>query len=100
LGVKRFRGYGAGIYKTARWKAVRKEAKDRDGWKCADCGARGRLEVHHIKPIRTHPELAYDLDNLKSLGPSCHHKITIVECGLAEISPERKEWRELLRRGL
>ncbi len=30
--------------------------------------------VHHVKPRKQFPELALDLDNLKSLCQSCHNK--------------------------
>ena len=32
------------------------------------CGALGRLEVDHILPVRTHPELAFDLANLQTFA--------------------------------
>lgn len=32
-------------------------------------------EVHHIKPLITHPELAYDDDNLMGLCTQCHNII-------------------------
>lgn len=32
-------------------------------------------EVHHIKPLVTHPELAFDWDNLAGICTICHHNI-------------------------
>ncbi len=29
-------------------------------------------EVHHIKEVKTHPELSLELDNLESLCKPCH----------------------------
>lgn len=45
---------------------------------CALCGGKDKLEVHHIRPFHTHPELELDLNNLitlcesKSYGVNCH----------------------------
>lgn len=89
----------ASIYRDPRWKVARLEAKRRDGWKCTECGARGRLEVHHVKRVKTHPELAYDLANLKTLCPACHSRITAIETGIAPLDPERQRWRDLLTKG-
>ena len=88
--------HGAAVYRSERWKAVRLLAKRRDNWRCVQCGARGRLEVDHIRPIRTHPELAYEISNLQSLCPACHARKTRVEVGHPEPDPKRQEWRALL----
>src|SRR5690606_5927294 len=64
MGVRYDRA-GAAIYRSKRWQSVRFLAKRRDGFKCVECGATGRIEVDHKLPIRTHPELAYDLGNLQ-----------------------------------
>ena len=93
MGVKR---YGSAVYRSPRWKAVRQEAKRRDGWQCVKCEARGRLEVDHIKPVRTHPELAFDLANLQTLCVPCHSRKTRIEIGLGEPNPARDAWRQLV----
>lgn len=84
------------IYRDPRWAVVRLEAKRRDNWKCVECGARGRLEVHHLKRAKHFPELAYDLANLKTLCGRCHACITASETGIAPLSPARTAWRELI----
>jgi len=89
---------GTAIYKTNEWKSARKAAKDRDGWKCVKCGARGRLEVDHIKGLRD-GGAPFDLTNLQTLCISCHAKKTRVEI-FGEMDPERMKWRDLLRAGL
>ena len=33
------------------WSRLRTHVINRDGWKCTQCGARYRLEVHHKVPI-------------------------------------------------
>jgi len=94
--MKQYDRFSAAVMRSPRWKAVRFLAKKRDGFKCVECGARGRLEVHHVKPVRTHPDLAYDLDNLKTLCVRCHSRITRIEVGLGEVDPKRQAWRDLV----
>ncbi|MBP0614288.1 HNH endonuclease [Jiella mangrovi] len=96
MGVKTYKRAGADIYRTPRWKALRALAKRRDGYRCVQCGAAGDLEVDHIKPVRTHRELAFDLSNLQTLCVPCHSRKTRVEIGLAEIDPRRQAWRDLV----
>lgn len=88
--------HGSAIYRSPRWAGLRLEAKRRDGWKCVQCNARGRLEVDHIKPLRTHPELAFDLTNLQSLCGRCHARKTRIEIGLDPLNPARVAWRNLV----
>jgi 5-methylcytosine-specific restriction protein A len=98
MGLVKYDRADRAIYRDPRWKAVRYLAKKRDGWKCTECGERGRLEVHHIKRVKNHPELAYDLSNLKTLCGKCHARVTRIECGLAvELDPKRVAWRALVR---
>ena len=84
------------VQRDKRWPAIRLAAKRRDGWKCVRCGAVGRLEVDHVKPVRTHPELSFELSNTQTLCPSCHTKKTRQEINLPEPNPQRQAWRDLL----
>ena len=59
------------------WAGLRRQAFDRDGWRCQACGGAGALEAHHVV------ELAQggtnDLGNLRTLCRGCHiaaHKRT------------------------
>ena len=65
-------------YKSAKWERLRKKALRRDNYQCQECRRYGRLtpatEVHHIAHVETAPELAWDLDNLKSLCHACHNR--------------------------
>lgn len=97
MGLIRWRRHSAVITRTERWKALRQQALRRDGFACLCCGARGRLEVDHIKPVRSHPELAWDLGNLQSLCPSCHTRKTRLECGHPPLSEDRSKWRTAVR---
>jgi 5-methylcytosine-specific restriction endonuclease McrA len=93
MGVRK---HGAAVYRSDQWAAVRLQAKRRDGFRCVKCGARGRLEVDHVKPIRSHPELSFDLSNLQTLCSRHHAAKTAIEVGFAPLDPERQRWRELL----
>ncbi len=81
------------VTRTARWKVLRMAILERDGFRCKGCGCGGRLEVDHIKPVRTHPDLSYTPGNLQALCPSCHTKKTRIECGHAPLPDDRQQWR-------
>ena len=85
------------VTRGPRWKALRLQALDRDGWQCVKCGDRRRLECDHIQPVRTHPELSFSLGNLQVLCCRCHTKKTRIEVGHKPLSPKRQQWRDLLR---
>jgi 5-methylcytosine-specific restriction endonuclease McrA len=59
------------------WRRVRMMVLERDGAKCACCGATAKagavLNVDHVKPRRYHPELALTLANLQVLCSVCNH---------------------------
>src|SRR5262245_49553739 len=50
----------------------------RDRWRCVSCKADvsrpGQARVDHIKPLKTHPDLACDMANLRTLCPSCDNQ--------------------------
>jgi hypothetical protein len=67
------------------WRYIRRDARERDGFSCQDCGLSERehkarygqeLEVHHIKPIREfdNVEEANQLSNLITLCRAHHRK--------------------------
>jgi len=80
-----------------RWPALRLQALRRDGFQCVQCGARQRLEVDHIRPVRDAPELAFELSNLQTLCSSCHTLKTREDLGLKPISKDRLAWKILIR---
>lgn len=59
------------------WKKLRLEALLKHGRKCQCCGTSPEtgavLNVDHIKPRKTHPELALTLSNLQVLCHDCNH---------------------------
>lgn len=60
-------------YLSKEWsKAVR----ERDGYKCQDCGKEGgRLHAHHIKSWKEYPDLRWEVSNGVTLCPRCHQKV-------------------------
>lgn len=46
--------------------------------KCYMCKGSQSLEVHHIKPIKTHPHLAKELLNLVLLCRKCHRNPQVI----------------------
>lgn len=92
MGVNGRAGYH--VYRSRRWVALRQAARRRDGFKCTSCGARGRLEVHHVRSIADRPDLAFDLANLTCLCPPCHIR---VERGFTKPNAASIAWRNLLK---
>lgn len=95
--TKEYRRHSRHVTRGPRWKALRMQALERDGWQCVQCGERRRLEVDHIQPVRTRPDLSYSLANLQCLCGRCHAAKTRTEVGLAPLPPNRAAWRKLLR---
>jgi 5-methylcytosine-specific restriction endonuclease McrA len=86
-------GERTGVY-NGRWRKVRREALQRDDYRCQKCGDSAREigqspDVHHIKPVRTFddPQDAHVLHNLVSLCKSCHMQ---VEHGNMELTPPKR----------
>lgn len=88
--------YSRKITRTVRWRALRAEILERDNYRCRSCGCGGRLEVDHIKPVRTHPELSYEPTNLQALCPGCHTRKTRLECGHPPPRQDRQDWQSAL----
>ncbi|MYG26746.1 MAG: HNH endonuclease [Boseongicola sp. SB0677_bin_26] len=73
------------------WALTRLQAFERDGWRCTNCGAAGRLEAHHEPPLRAGAD-PYDLAGIRTLCRNCHlqhHQ------GESE-TPGRAEWRDFV----
>jgi len=85
--------FSRAVTRTKRWRVLRMAILERDGFRCTSCGCGGRLEVDHIKPVRTHPDLSYSPDNLQALCQVCHTRKTRIECGHPPPSEPRQEWR-------
>jgi len=67
------------FYKCKEWLALRERALKRDNNECQLCKAKGKVgpaeNVHHMKEVKTHPELALSLDNLQCLCIPCHNEV-------------------------
>lgn len=65
-----------GFYQSKAWRRVRQLALHRDHYLCQECLKEKRItnatEVHHLKPLESHPELGLELANLESLCWDCH----------------------------
>lgn len=63
------------FYKTSEWKALRLRVLKRDGYCCVICGnsvaGLGKARVDHIHSRKTHPHLAMNGNNLRSLCIDC-----------------------------
>lgn len=92
-----YQNHSAKVIRSPRWKALRMQALDRDGWACVDCGERRRLEVDHVLPVRDRPELSFVLGNLQTLCGRCHARKTRIEIGLGQPDPKREAWKRLVR---
>jgi 5-methylcytosine-specific restriction endonuclease McrA len=65
------------FYNLHRWKVVRVLAKRRDGYRCTICGRTAiLLDVDHIIGWRQRPDLAFELDNLRTVCRRCHNQRT------------------------
>lgn len=65
------------FYDLAAWRLARTKAKARDGHACTVCGRAGvLLDVDHILGWRQRPDLAFELDNLRTLCRRCHNRRT------------------------
>lgn len=71
------------FYHTKEWKAARRARLERDHGMCVEClaafeagGVRPRMAtlVHHVIPRKERPDLALDIDNLRSLCDVCHNR--------------------------
>lgn len=65
-----------GMRRSSQWLAVRRAHLERHP-RCACCGGRSRLEVHHIVPFHHQPALELEPTNLITLcrkgpGVNCH----------------------------
>ena len=78
------------FYRGAAWRILRGEVIRKAGGCCQECGERavGRnAHVDHIKSRRAHPELAYNIDNLRLLCVKCHMRKGCREDGVLGHKP-------------
>ena len=76
-----------------RWARVRRQAFDRDGWRCTRCGLAGRLEGHHVQALELGGD-PYDPAGIATLCRGCHIELHQAE---ADDTPGRAEWRAFVK---
>ena len=81
----------AGIDGSLRWRVLRRQIFERDGWRCGRCGKAGRLECHHVKPLHK-GGAEWEPGNLMATCRSCH-----VEMHKRILTPAERKWRDLVR---
>ena len=69
---------------------IRQRILNRDGWRCRQCGKRGRLEVDHITPLWRNGAEA-DSNRQALCAIPCHRAKTRRECGRV-LSAGEKAW--------
>ena len=74
-----------------QWEKLTDKIRERENYRCRNCGVTGDLEVHHIIPFRRFddPDEANDPDNLVALCPRCHHLAETrvhIQSGLAALA--------------
>ena len=81
------------FYRSKRWQALRQFCLERAGFRCESCGRPGRLDCHHLLPIRKAFEQAFDPENIEILCRSCHCRSDNEMRGGPPPSPDRIEWQ-------
>ena len=84
------------IYGSRRWRNVRRRVLARDGWRCAQCGNAGRLEVHHVQPLWQSAADPFDPAGLRTLCRACHFANHGKNVGRPTVEG-RRAWREFLK---
>lgn len=77
--------------RSAQWASVRNEFVSKNP-SCAACGSRKDLNVHHIKPFHSNPELELDMKNLITLCREHHFRIGHDPDG--PFGPLKPSWKE------
>jgi len=76
-----WRGGGGRLLYSEMFRKLRRELIERKG-RCQVCGRKGKLEVHHVVPVRLRLENPHVITNLTVLCRSCHR---LVENGKKEV---------------
>ena len=91
----------AKFYNRDEWHELRDRVLERDHYECEMCRDEGRLtiiqhsilEVDHIKPLEDYPELATDINNLRTLCKDCHNK-RHHRFRYKKFAPSTNKWRD------
>ena len=85
---------GRRVYRTRRWRSLRRVIFKRDDWRCVLCGRAGRLECDHMRAI-TDGGSWFDPDNLRSICRTCHIAETRERTSKVRLSKARAKMKEL-----
>lgn len=85
------------VKNDARWRQVRAQVRERDNYRCRQCGSAGRVEVDHVVPVAAGGE-PYDLNNLQVLCRPCHHAKTRAENGMGPSVGHQAAWKQRMRK--
>ena len=80
------------LYRSPRWQAVSRAAKEAAGWRCGECSRAGKLETHHVRPVREGGEPFPPPSGLVVLCRGCHQKRH-----RPPVAAEVVRWREFAR---
>ena len=76
------------VYGHRRWRGLRARILLAAGWACARCDRTASV-VHHVKPLRDRPDLAFEPSNLQALCGPCHE----AEHERNGTTPGKEAWR-------
>ena len=84
----------------ARWRIVRANVFNRDGYRCQQCGKAGVLECDHKLPLADGGE-PWAMSNLRALCRGCHIRITAEQNRARKLAqqapkPGRDAWQALV----
>lgn len=108
--TKRKRAY-LDYLESSHWKNLRREAFERDGWKCCRCGSPSRLQGHHKKYGKDLTKRT--VKDIETLCENCHNqhhknkakerkerrKQRMREAGIRDDSPNKNLILTLLNHG-
>lgn len=77
--------------RSGQWPAVRAQFVKHNP-KCAACGSVAELNVHHVLPFHTHPELELETDNLITLCRTHHWFVGHDPDGPR--GPQKPDWKK------
>lgn len=86
-------------YSSKAWRRLRRQAFERDCYRCRTCNKAGRLEADHVIPV--HKDGAFwDMGNLQALCRGCHIRKSAGENSRrkrAEMPEHQKAWISLVQ---
>ena len=60
---------------TRVWERLRRQAFDRDRYRCRECGKAGVLEAHHVISLESWPDQPWVASGLLTLCRGCHIEV-------------------------